>query len=532
MKNIDPTKTKSWKKLKCHFKSIKKKSIKNLFKKDENRFKKFYFNFEDKIFVDFSKNILNLNTINLLINLAKECNLNKLISYMYKGKKINNTENLSVLHVALRDFDNLINNKKIKNKIYKELKKIEKFSKKIISGKWKGCTGLPITDVVNIGIGGSEMGPKMIIEALNYYRNHIKVHFLSNVDNFYYNSLIKEINLETTIFIIVSKTFTTDETLNNASKIKNWFLSKVNKKNIKRHFFAVSNNKKLAKNFGIYENNIFNLYKWVGGRYSLWSSVGISIAICLGFKNFKKLLKGANSMDKHFFLSPFKKNIPVLAALISIWYNNFFKTETESIIIYSSYMTNFINYYQQLSMESNGKNVDKNNKYIKKYKTGSIIWGGIGTNSQHTFCQLLHQGNRINLCDFIGIINSKKNKNKKLISNLLSQTHTLAFGDSLLLKNGELNKNNNIHLSVLGNKPSNTILLKRIDPYILGALIAIYEHKTFVQGVIWNINSFDQFGVELGKKISKDIEKNIENKKIRKYDISTNELIKIYNKIN
>jgi glucose-6-phosphate isomerase len=392
------------------------------------------------------------------------------------------------------------------------LQKMREFCTKFHSGEWRGYTGKYITDIVNIGIGGSDIGPKMVVESLKFYKNHLNTHFISNIDGDHVQEIIKKINPETTLFIIVSKTFTTQETITNAQTIKKWFLKTAKESDIKHNFVAVSTNQKAVVDFGITRENIFTMWHWVGGRFSLWSAVGLSISLSLGFEKFKELLKGANEMDQHFKGTDFNKNIPVLSALISIWYNNFHQTETEAILPYAQYLENFVPFIQQLMMESNGKSVDRNGKKID-YQTGTIIWGNIGTNMQHAFMQLLHQGTKMIPTEFIGFENSlygNKDHHKKLLANFHGQTEALAFGKTkdkthLELKTkGKLDKINLLLPFKLfnGNKPSTTIIIKTLTPRNLGSLIALYEHKTFVQGIIWNIFSFDQFGVELGKEMA------------------------------
>ncbi|OQM34133.1 glucose-6-phosphate isomerase [bacterium endosymbiont of Pedicinus badii] len=526
MKNINPKTTNAWKKLEAHYESIKNTKIIELFKKDLNRFKNFSKVFNNTILVDFSKNIITKKTIELLIQLAKECYLKEAILSMFKGEKINLTEKKSVLHVSLRKRElknSLFNNKKISKKVQKSLEKIKLFCKDIICGNRKGYTGKRITDVVNIGIGGSEMGPKMVIDALKNYKNHLNIHFVSNIDGKNVLEVVKKINPESTIFLISSKTFSTKETIVNAETIKSWFLNHAKKKeNMKMHFFAISNNFESVKSFGIEKKNFFKIWNWVGGRYSVWSSIGLSVALSIGFENFESFLLGANHIDEHFYSTDYCNNIPVLLALIGIWYNNFFSFETEAILFYDYNMEYFIQFIQQVCMESNGKFIDRNGKIVD-YQTGNIIWGGIGTNCQHSFFQLMHQGTRRIPCDFIISIkekNSIKLHHNMLLANFLAQTKVLAFGE-------EYKKEEYVYKKVRGNNPSNSILLKEINPYNLGSLIAIYEHKIFVQGVILNICSFDQWGVELGKKIAEKMLINFKKKTSGdEYDSSTNGLIK------
>ncbi|CAL4324156.1 glucose-6-phosphate isomerase [Buchnera aphidicola] len=541
MKNTNPKNTVSWKNLFKHYKKVKKYHIKDLFLKDINRFKNFSLCFKKKILIDFSKNRITQNTIKKLLSLANEMDLKNAIRSMYFGKKINKTENRAVLHVALRNLKSnfyVLKNLKIKFSIKKMLKKIKIFSESIINKKWLGYTGKYITDIVNIGIGGSHLGPLMVSKALTPFKNRLKLHFLSNIDGTNIKELLKKVKIDQTLFIICSKTFTTQETLTNAKIIKKIFLKHaILKKNMKYHFIGISENEKKVLKFGIEKKNFFKLWNWVGGRYSLWSAAGLSIVLSIGFKNFLLLLKGASDMDKHFLKTPFKKNIPVLLALISIWYNNFFKSETEAVIVYDEYLSHFYEYLQQSSMESNGKNIDRNMNLVN-WQTGSIIWGSTGTNCQHSFFQLLHQGTKLIPCDFIVPIktyNSVFNSDHhlKLLSNFFAQTKALSFGNNNIknFKNKKEVNSNKIFKNCFGNQPNNSFLITEINPYNLGSLIALYEHKIFCQGVILNIFSFDQWGVEYGKKISVEILKVLKNKyKCKNYDNSTNSLINFFKK--
>ncbi|MCF6349910.1 MAG: glucose-6-phosphate isomerase [Flavobacteriaceae bacterium] len=517
LKNQNPTQTKSWQKLQEHFKENKAFSLKKIFQKNKNRKESLSFSFQD-FKVDYSKNLITQKTLDLLINLASACNLKDAIRKQFSGNLINTTENRAVLHTALRDFSTkkiIVEGKNIVLEIKNTLTKIEDFSNKVISGKLTGYTNKTFTDIVNIGVGGSDLGPKMVVESLQYYKNHLKTHFISNIDGDHVQEILKKINPETTLFVIVSKTFTTQETLTNANTIKKWFLAQkigTKKEVIKHHFVAVSTNLEAVVDFGIAKDHIFTMWNWVGGRFSLWSAVGLTIALSLGFTNFKQLLKGANAMDLHFKETDFAKNIPVLSALISIWYNNFYKTETEAVLPYSQYLEKFVPFLQQLMMESNGKSVDRNAAKVT-YETGNIIWGGTGTNMQHTFMQLVHQGTKMIPVELIGFENSlydNKEHHKKLLAHFYAQAEALAYGKSkekahLELKiKGDLNKINTLLAFKVfeGNKPSTTMTIKKLTPKNLGSLIAFYEQKTFVQGIIWNINSFDQFGVELGKELA------------------------------
>ncbi|MBK4765262.1 MAG: glucose-6-phosphate isomerase [Pantoea sp. Brub] len=545
MKNINPTKTISWKKLQEHFKKIKSITLTELFTKDINRFNKFSLNFNNDILIDFSKNHITQETMNHLYQLTKETDLINAIKAMFFGKKINITENRAVLHIALRNLSNapiILDNQNIMPEIQSVLDQMKSFSEKIINGQWKGYTGKSITDIVNIGIGGSNLGPLMVTEALRPYKNHLNIHFISNIDGSHITDTLKILNPQTTLFLIVSKTFNTQETITNAYSARDWFLSiAIYKKFIPKHFVAISTNIEAVVKFGINENNIFKFWDWVGGRYSLWSSVGLSIVLAIGFNNFLNLLNGAHYMDQHFLQTPIEKNLPISLALISIWYSNFFGTETEAVLPYDQNMHRFTAYLQQVNMESNGKSIDRQGNLIH-YQTGPIIWGEPGTDSQHSFFQLIHQGTKLIPCDFIVPIishNHIKDHHLKLLSNFFAQTKVLAFGSSnnnLDSKSSPIHKNytflDKIRLpfkSLTGNRPTNTILIRKITPFNLGSLIALYEHKVFTQGIILNIFSFDQWGVEFGKKISNLILKDLKNDDyINKYDNSTNELINYY----
>ncbi len=516
LKNINPTTTKAWKGLINHFQENQNFNIKELYK-NKNRQEDFSIRFND-LFVDFSKNRINRETINLLIDLANEVDLKDAIEKQFSGEIINATENREVLHTALRSSSEesiFVQGKDIKPKIQSTLRKIKSFSNKVISGKWKGYSGKSITDIVNIGIGGSDLGPDMIVESLKFYKNKLNTHFVSNVDGDHVSEVIKNLNPETTLFVIVSKTFTTQETITNAETIKNWFLKSATIFDIPKHFVAVSTNLKAVDNFGIDKKNVFPMWNWVGGRFSLWSAVGLSISLSVGFENYKELLNGAEEMDLHFKNEDFDKNIPVILALISVWYNNFYKAESEAVLPYSQYLSKLPSYLQQAIMESNGKSVDRNGEQIN-YQTGTIVWGSTGTNMQHAFMQLVHQGTKLIPADFIGYKKSLyglTDHQNKLMANYYGQTEALAFGKTreevhLELKfSGDEDKISKLlPFKVFeGNKPSNTILFDSLTPKSLGKLIALYEHKIFVQGIIWNIYSYDQFGVELGKELAKKL---------------------------
>lgn len=546
MKNINPTKTKAWKELQQHFKEMTKIHIRDLFKENPERFTQFSITIDDKILLDYSKNRITTETMEKLQALAKATHLQDAINAMFGGEKINHTENRAVLHIALRNRDNhpiLLDGKDIMPEVNKVLTKMEEFCKSIIEGEWKGYSGKSITDVVNIGIGGSYLGPYMVTEALAHNKNHLNMHFISNIDSTDILKTLKILNPETTLFLIASKTFNTQETMKNSHSAREWLLKTAKEKSdISKHFIALSTNSEAVSKFGIDIKNMFEFWDWVGGRYSLWSAVGLSIALSIGFQNFKNLLEGAYVMDKHFQESPPEKNAPILLALISIWYSNFFGAETEAILPYYQYMHLFPAYCQQGNMESNGKCVDRDGKRVT-YQTGPIIWGEPGTNGQHAFYQLIHQGTKMVPCDFIASAishNPLNNHNDILLSNFFAQTKALAFGKTLS-EAIEVEKNQSYtdtdkkkeHLLKLipykeleGNKPTNSILLREINSFNLGMLIALYEHKIFTQGVILNIFSFDQWGVELGKQLANSILSELkDNKKISTHDSSTNSLI-------
>ncbi len=517
LENVNPTQTKAWKSLTQHVEQIREVQMKSLFQKQKDRKEKMRLTFEE-ISLDYSRNRLTEETLDYLFGLAKESKLNDAIEKYFGGDIINQTENRAVLHTALRNQKNepvYVDGKDVMPEVRSTLSNIKSFSDKVINGELKGYTGKPFTDVVNIGIGGSDLGPRMVVEGLQFYKNHLKTHFVSNIDGDHVYETLKKLNPETTLFVIVSKTFTTQETLTNALTIQDWFLKSAKQSDIKYNFVAVSTNLQKVKDFGIAEENIFTMWDWVGGRYSLWSAVGISISLAIGYERFESFLKGAYAMDEHFRKSPFEKNLPITLALISVWYNNFFGTESEVVIPYTQYLENFAPFLQQLSMESNGKSVDRDGEKVN-YQTGNIIWGNTGSNVQHAFMQLIHQGTKLIPVDFIGFEESlygNQDHHKKLMANFYAQAEALYAGktrDEVYLDmkiNNTLDKVNQLlPFKVFeGNKPSNTFLIKKLTPYNFGALIAMYEHKTFVQGVIWNIYSFDQFGVELGKELANKI---------------------------
>ncbi|ONG04809.1 glucose-6-phosphate isomerase [Escherichia coli] len=543
MKNINPTQT-AWQALQKHFDEMKDVTIADLFAKDGDRFSKFSATFDDQMLVDYSKNRITEETLAKLQDLAKECDLAGAIKSMFSGEKINRTENRAVLHVALRNRSNtpiLVDGKDVMPEVNAVLEKMKTFSEAIISGEWKGYTGKAITDVVNIGIGGSDLGPYMVTEALRPYKNHLNMHFVSNVDGTHIAEVLKKVNPETTLFLVASKTFTTQETMTNAHSARDWFLKAAgDEKHVAKHFAALSTNAKAVGEFGIDTANMFEFWDWVGGRYSLWSAIGLSIVLSIGFDNFVELLSGAHAMDKHFSTTPAEKNLPVLLALIGIWYNNFFGAETEAILPYDQYMHRFAAYFQQGNMESNGKYVDRNGNVVD-YQTGPIIWGEPGTNGQHAFYQLIHQGTKMVPCDFIAPAithNPLSDHHQKLLSNFFAQTEALAFGKSREVVEQEYRDQGKdpatldyvVPFKVFeGNRPTNSILLREITPFSLGALIALYEHKIFTQGVILNIFTFDQWGVELGKQLANRILPELkDDKEISSHDSSTNGLINRY----
>ncbi|MFY7909861.1 MAG: glucose-6-phosphate isomerase [Emticicia sp.] len=538
------TQTPAFKKLKAHHRTISKKHLKELFAEDNNRFKKFSIKFND-ILLDYSKNTINRRTISYLTDLAKECDLSGAIEQMFSGEKINQTENRSVLHVALRNRSNtpiLVDGKDVMPDVNEVLEKMKEFSGKVISGAWKGYTNKAITDIVNIGIGGSDLGPVMVTEALKpYKKKNINIHFVSNVDGTHIAETLKKVNPETTLFMIASKTFTTQETMANAHSARNWFLATaIDAAFVKKHFVAISTNQKEVEKFGIDPANMFGFWDWVGGRYSLWSAIGLSIACTIGYENFEQLLLGAHEMDNHFRSTPFEKNIPVVLALLGIWYNNFYGAESQAILPYDQYLHRFAAYFQQGDMESNGKYIDRNGNKVD-YQTGPIIWGEPGTNGQHAFYQLIHQGTKLIPADFIAPAISHNpigEHHKMLLSNFFAQTEALMNGKTREEVDAELAGKSKEEIEKIapfkvfeGNRPTNSILVKKITPKTLGSLIAMYEHKIYVQGIIWNVFSFDQWGVELGKQLANKIYPELtDNDQINSHDSSTNALINQYKK--
>lgn len=540
---INFTETPAYQYLADHFITINETDIKNLFAQDGERFKKFSILFED-ILVDFSKNRIEDTTMALLIQLARECKLDEAITAMFSGATINQTEGRPVLHIALRNQSNkaiLVNGKDVMPEVNAVLAKMEKFSNAIISEDWKGYTGKAITDIVNIGIGGSDLGPVMVTEALKAYKTRLNLHFVSNIDGTHLAETLKSVDPETTLFLVASKTFTTQETMTNAHSAREWFLnSGAQTADIAKHFAALSTNAKDVAAFGIDTENMFEFWDWVGGRYSLWSAIGLSISLGIGFDNFKQLLAGAHASDQHFENTPFEQNIPVILGLLGVWYINFFGAETHAILPYDQYLHRFAAYFQQGDMESNGKHVDRNGEAVD-YETGPVIWGEPGTNGQHAFYQLIHQGTRMIPCDFIApaqSLNPLGNHHPILLSNFFAQTEALMNGKSEKevikeLKDAGKSESEIAELAPFkvfdGNRPTNSILLKKVTPYSLGSLIALYEHKIFVQGIIWNIFSFDQWGVELGKQLAQKIQPELkDDQPVHTHDSSTNGLINQY----
>ena len=538
---INPETTQSWQNLEDHF-AQNDFDFRSLFQQNPNRFNDFSIKRPGYLF-DFSKNLIDQETLNLLLQLAEETQLKSAISAMFEGQKINETEDRAVLHTALRDFSDdeiLVDGENIKPGIKRVLDQMKTFSAKVISDEHKGFSGREITDVVNIGIGGSDLGPVMVCSALKHYKTRLNVHFVSNVDGNHIAETLKKLNPETTLFIIASKTFTTQETMTNADSAKEWFLKKGSQDDVAKHFVALSTNTKSVKEFGIAEENIFEFWDWVGGRYSLWSAIGLSIALAVGYENFEQLLKGANETDTHFRTADFKENVPVIMALLGIWYRNFYGAGTYAILPYSQYLDRFPAYLQQGDMESNGKSVDRNGNYVE-YETGPIIWGEPGTNGQHAFYQLIHQGTELIPADFLAYAkscNKVSDHQDKLLANFFAQTEALAFGKNADEVYAELQAAGKSEAEIekllnykvfAGDSPTNSFIFDELTPFSLGQLIALYEHKIFVQGVIWNIFSFDQFGVELGKVLAGKIlaELGGENP-VNTHDSSTNGLMNYY----
>ena len=544
---INPANTAAWKKLQEHYKEIKQVSLQELFENDPKRFDKFSCCTKDLV-LDYSKNRITEKTMGLLVDLAKECQLEKCRSLFFSGAAINATEHRAVLHTALRNFSSqpiYVEGKNVMPEVKKVLRQMKSFCESIHNGKHRGYSGKRIKYIVNIGIGGSDLGPLMVTEALKpYWKKGVETYFVSNIDGSHIAETLKKVNAEETLFLIASKTFTTQETMTNAFTARNWFLKKAKKEShIAKHFVALSTNEKEVLRFGIDSKNMFAFWDWVGGRYSLWSAIGLSISLTIGFKAFSDLLKGAHHIDKHFREAPLKENMPVILALLGIWYTNFFGAQTEAILPYDQYLHRFPAYFQQGNMESNGKQTDRSGKPVQ-YATGPIIWGEPGTNGQHAFYQLIHQGTPLIPCDFIAAAQSQNpigDHHEKLMSNFFAQTEALLNGKSAPQVKEELRKQGLSPQEIKkltpfkvfkGNKPTNSILVKKLTPFALGELIALYEHKIFTQGVIWNIYSFDQWGVELGKQLAnKILPELLDNKPIKSHDSSTNGLINAYKRM-
>ncbi|SON50717.1 glucose-6-phosphate isomerase [Vibrio tapetis] len=544
LKNINPTQTQAWKALTAHFESAQDMDLKTLFAEDAQRFTEFSAQFGSDILVDYSKNLINKETMEHLFALANETELKSAIDAMFSGEAINKTEGRAVLHTALRNRSNtpvVVDGKDVMPAVNAVLEKMKAFTDRVVGGEWKGYTGKAITDVVNIGIGGSDLGPYMVTEALAPYTNHLNLHFVSNVDGTHIVETLKKVNPETTLFLVASKTFTTQETMTNAHSARDWFLEAAgDDAHVAKHFAALSTNAKSVSEFGIDTDNMFEFWDWVGGRYSLCSAIGLSIALAVGFENFIELLEGTHEMDTHFATASFENNLPVILAVIGIWYNNFHGAESEAILPYDQYMHRFAAYFQQGNMESNGKCVDRNGDQVD-YQTGPIIWGEPGTNGQHAFYQLIHQGTKLIPCDFIAPAlshNPAGDHHQKLMSNFFAQTEALAFGKSKEQVEAEFAAAGKSAEEVAdlvsfkvfeGNRPTNSILVKQITPRTLGNLLAMYEHKIFVQGIIWNVFSFDQWGVELGKQLANQILPELaDGEAVSSHDSSTNGLINAF----
>ena len=538
LESINPSGTQAWQNLRKHFEDMQYVSMQELFQKEDKRAANFHIQWNDFL-VDYSKNLITKETMQYLLDLTQEVELKEAISKYFEGDIINKTEGRAVLHTALRAPESAnikVDGQNVMPEIYSVKNKIKNFTNEVVSGERKGFTGKAFTDVVNIGIGGSDLGPAMVVEALQFYKNHLNLHFVSNVDGDHVNEILKKVNPETTLFVIVSKTFTTQETLTNAETIRSWFLQSGTQNDVAKHFVAVSTNIQKVTEFGIHESNIFPMWDWVGGRFSLWSAVGLSISLAVGFENFDKLLKGANQMDEHFKTAKFDQNIPVVLALLTIWYNNFYGAESEALIPYTQYLQKLAPYLQQGIMESNGKSVDREGNPVN-YQTGTIIWGEPGTNSQHAFFQLIHQGTKLIPTDFIGFVKplyGNQDHHDKLMSNFFAQTEALLNGKSAEQVQAEFDNQGIspekatflLPFKVFsGSRPTNTLLIEKLTPETLGSLVAMYEHKIFVQGVIWNIFSYDQWGVELGKQLANSILDEINSKKLNKHDSSTTFLL-------
>jgi glucose-6-phosphate isomerase len=540
------TESASWKALKEHAEKMHPMHLRDLFAEDPRRFDRFSFRWNELLF-DYSKNRITEETIERLVRLAEERKLGEAIEAMFAGEKINLTEQRAVLHVALRNRSNRpieVDGEDVMPEVRRVLEKMKQFAARVRGGDWKGYSGKAITDVVNIGIGGSDLGPFMVTEALTPYQDGPAVHFVSNIDGTHLVETLKKVDPETTLFIIASKTFTTLETMTNARSAKSWFLEKANDPSaVAKHFVALSTNDSGVRDFGIDPENMFEFWDWVGGRYSLWSAIGLSIVLAIGFENFEELLEGAHELDEHFRTTPFDKNIPVLMGLLGLWYNNFFDAQSHAILPYDQYLHRFAAYFQQGDMESNGKSVDRENRRVD-YSTGPIIWGEPGTNGQHAFYQLIHQGTKLIPCDFLAPVLSQNplgDHHPKLISNFLAQTEALMKGKTLKEAKEELAAKGLPPAEVErlapskvfeGNRPTNSLFFEKLTPRMLGRLIALYEHKIFTQGILWNINSFDQMGVELGKQLAQKVLPELEgDAPVDTHDSSTNGLIQYFKEV-
>jgi len=533
LQSINPTSTAAWTKLREHFEQMKSIQMQDLFQEDASRGNSFNIQF-DAFLLDYSKNKITKETLSYLLQLGEEVQLKQAIEALFTGGKINKTENRAVLHTALRDFTQaspiMVDGVNVLEEIQETRTRIEHFVTAVVEGRYLSSTGQPFTDVVNIGIGGSDLGPKMAVNGLENYRNHLNTHFISNVDDDYLYAVLNKLNPATTLVLIVSKTFTTQETVLNADKVVQWLSATVEQKDLAKHLVGVTAEVERAVAYGIDRSTIFPMWDYIGGRFSLWSSVGLSIALSIGYANFEQLLKGAHKMDQHFRTAPFQDNIPVVCALLSVWYNNFYGYQTEAVVPYSQFLEKFPAHLQQMIMESNGKDKNRNGEQLS-YETGTLIWGEVGVSAQHAFFQLFHQGTKVVPVDFIGFVNPFSDQDTNhtiLMSNFFGQTEALLNGKAATREGEEEDALIQNFREFAGNKPSNTLLIDKLTPETLGALVALYEHKTFVQGVIWNIYSFDQFGVEYGKVLAKNIQREIISNNVLKHDSSTAFLLNYY----
>jgi glucose-6-phosphate isomerase len=542
---VNPTETAAWANLRAQAQRMGKVHMRTLFDQNPERFNEFTHCFEN-ILLDYSKNRIDKDVMEALYALASDCKLSDAIASLFGGSPINETEGRAVMHTALRYQGTnpvIIDGADVMPEIRAVLSQMKSFTEKVVSGTWKGYSGKEITDVVNIGIGGSDLGPVMVTEALKPYRTRLKLHFVSNVDGTHIAEAFRQINPETTLFIIASKTFTTQETMTNAHTARQWFLNNGGSDtSVAKHFVALSTNEKAVSAFGIDTANMFRFWDWVGGRYSLWSAIGLPICLAVGYKHFEELLQGAAAMDEH-FRKEGAQSMPAVLALLGIWYNNFFDAQSHAVLPYDQYMHRFAAYFQQGDMESNGKTTDRNGNAVT-YQTGPVIWGEPGTNGQHAFYQLIHQGSKLITCDFIAPAvshNPLGDHHPKLLANFFAQTEALMKGKTASEVETELRaggmsdsqiKKLTPHKVFPGNRPTNSILVKKIDPHTLGSLIAMYEHKIFVQGIIWNVFSFDQWGVELGKVLAGKILPELHaDSPVATHDSSTNGLINAWKRM-